>query len=571
MDYDTISKMKVPELKTFLKLRGLKVSGRKCELIARVFSAVENNVQVVKTAEEVEHELSKEYISKLTIDDIQIPDPFKLETGWEIEEDGIKSWPHVSTFYIIKFLMMDNNIEDLNDYKKSKAYSYFENGWLGNISYNSLNENSLYSLMKTDCRPSQRISDTKHKLWLLFSKKNGNVLNAHCTCMAGMGSTCNHVAAALFRIEAAMRLGLANPSCTTKPCEWLPNRRDVLPCRAKDMNLNRDDFTKREKPARKLLSSPKRNYNPLENCTMKMLSFDDMVKVLENNKVLKDTTLSIAIPKPEEKVDFVVNVLGTKKERPKPVPLSVDDIILLSDSAAKFMENLSANLDEENISIIEKITKGQNTNELWFQFRKGVITASKVHEVKTKMSKVNVDDKNMWSLIKKVSGFTFINPNIPALKYGRDMENHAADKLLHLLKTKHTGVKMKECGLFLDATKPFIGASPDRIFECKCHGKVCIEIKCPYSISHLSPLDKDAYLCYLDYSDKGTSLKKSHTYYTQCQLQMGVTKIEKCYFFIYTSHGYLLSEINFDKEFFLSLVEKCCKFYEFHYLKSIYK
>ena len=152
------------------------------------------------------------------------------------------------------------------------------------------------------------------------------------------------------------------------------------------------------------------------------------------------------------------------------------------------------------------------------------------------------------------------------------MENHAADKLFYILKRTHTGAEMKECGLFLDASKPFIGASQDHIFECKYHGKVCIEIKCPYSISHLSPLDKDAHLAYLDYSsDKGTSLKKTHTCYTQCQLQMGVTKIEKCYFFIYTSHGHLLNEIDFDKKFFLSLVEKCCKFNELHYLKSIYK
>ena len=74
----------------------------KCELIARVFSAVQNNVQVVKTAEEVEHELSQEYISKLTIDNIQIPDPFKLETGWETEEDqedDIKNWPHIYILY----------------------------------------------------------------------------------------------------------------------------------------------------------------------------------------------------------------------------------------------------------------------------------------------------------------------------------------------------------------------------------------------------------------------------------------------------------------------------------------
>ncbi|MEO0683969.1 MAG: YqaJ viral recombinase family protein [Cyanobacteria bacterium J06649_11] len=107
------------------------------------------------------------------------------------------------------------------------------------------------------------------------------------------------------------------------------------------------------------------------------------------------------------------------------------------------------------------------------------------------------------------------------------------NKLFHLLKRTHTGAEMKECGLFSDAPKPFIGASPDRIFECKCHGKVCIEIKCPYSIRNLSPLDKDAHLAYLDYSDKGTSLKKTHTYYTAyiCQLQMGVTKIRKMLLF----------------------------------------
>ena len=115
---------------------------------------------------------------------------------------------------------------------------------------------------------------------------------------------------------------------------------------------------------------------------------------------------------------------------------------------------------------------------------------------------------------------------------------------------------MKEYGLFFDASKPFIGASPDRILNVN----VCIEIKCPYSISHLSSLDKDAHLAYLDYSDEGKSLKKTHTYYTQCQLQMGVTKIENCYFFINTSHGHLLNEIDFDKDFFLSLVEKCCNF-----------
>ena len=51
MDYETISKMKVVELKDHLRLRGLKVTGKKCELVSRVFIAVENNVAILKTAE----------------------------------------------------------------------------------------------------------------------------------------------------------------------------------------------------------------------------------------------------------------------------------------------------------------------------------------------------------------------------------------------------------------------------------------------------------------------------------------------------------------------------------------
>ena len=91
--------------------------------------------------------------------------------------------------------------------------------------------------------------------------------------MARMSSTCNHVAAALFRVEAAMRLGLNNPVFTTKACEWLPNRKDMQAVKSKDLNFNRDDFAKRRKKSKKMLSTPKRNYNALINNNQKTLNF----------------------------------------------------------------------------------------------------------------------------------------------------------------------------------------------------------------------------------------------------------------------------------------------------------
>ena len=76
MDYDLVAKMHVNEMKNYLKVRGLKISGNKNELVARVFCAMENNFVPVETAAEVEEDLKKEYEKKLRVDDTLIPDPF---------------------------------------------------------------------------------------------------------------------------------------------------------------------------------------------------------------------------------------------------------------------------------------------------------------------------------------------------------------------------------------------------------------------------------------------------------------------------------------------------------------
>ena len=93
-----------------------------------------------------------------------------------------------------------------------------------------------------------------------------------------------------------------------------------------------------------------------------------------------------------------------------------------------FKENLNV-FTKENIETIEKLTMGQSENEHWFEYRKCLITASKAHEVVTKMTKVEKGGGgtvNMWSLNQKISGLVFVKRNIPALKHGSDTEIEAA-------------------------------------------------------------------------------------------------------------------------------------------------
>ena len=61
MDYDLNSKMSLEEVKNHLRIRGLKVNGRKNEVVARVLAAIENGIKTIKTAVEVEGDLKTEY------------------------------------------------------------------------------------------------------------------------------------------------------------------------------------------------------------------------------------------------------------------------------------------------------------------------------------------------------------------------------------------------------------------------------------------------------------------------------------------------------------------------------
>ena len=124
MDYE-LDKMKVEELQNYLKLHGLKVTD-KTELVTRVFAAIENGVQSVKTALEIETDLITDYKNKLKIDDFPIPDPFKIPHGWMKEDEGMALWPMLSypdIFNLLMFYTSELGSKNLSDHKNSKAYS----------------------------------------------------------------------------------------------------------------------------------------------------------------------------------------------------------------------------------------------------------------------------------------------------------------------------------------------------------------------------------------------------------------------------------------------------------------
>ena len=51
-------------------------------------------------------------------------------------------------------------------------------------------------------------------------------------------------------------------------------------------------------------------------------------------------------------------------------------------------------------------------------------------------------------LNQRISGLIFVNPNIPSVKYGRDMEIEAVNNSFEFMKGKRKGIKLSECGSF---------------------------------------------------------------------------------------------------------------------------
>ena len=144
------------------------------------------------------------------------------------------------------------------------------------------------------------------------------------------------------------------------------NRKNINLVKMKDVDLNWQDFCKRGKAVKRLLTAPKKNYYPLVKPQKRPPDFHDFADKLKD--IIPGSVLNTAVPKP--KVDFVRETLKH---------------------------------DETKIEL--PISRGQFDNSLWFLFI-GFITASKSHEVMTKMKKVVSGGGgvvNLWSSFQNVS------------------------------------------------------------------------------------------------------------------------------------------------------------------------
>ena len=144
-------------------------------------------------------------------------------------------------------------------------------------------------------------------------------------------------------------------------------------------------------------------------------------------------------------------------------------------------------------------------------------------------------------LLRKIMGYDASKGhNIPALNHAKEYEPIAKEKYISLMKCNHKEFTFSESGLFVDPSRPYLGASPYLLVHCSCCGMGLSEMKSPFSIVNEIPSAKN--LPYLVEHDNVTMLRKEHAYYAQIQGQLALPGRTYCDFFVFTRVGCLCSE-----------------------------
>ncbi|XP_070555668.1 uncharacterized protein [Ptychodera flava] len=489
----------------------------------------------------------------------------------------MEMWPSIFLSDITMYIMANHPGNDvplqqrlLNEYKEGKAYRLYTGGWLKEIFYHAVSQHSEYCFLKANCCHTMKIGDVPHTVWICVVKKTGDIKSAYCSCTAGLGCSCIHITAMFFRVEAAVRTGQTNVACTSKLCQWnIPAKKThIEPLRVKDMDFKVSKFSK--VASRPLVDRSRKQfrpdgYIPEENEDVRRSNLLDILQTSVPNgcyRAMRENKFQVGGG--AELSDSVV--IDAISEETKSIllddPKAIEEneilkLAKLSDTTDEFLSKLkNVNYSDYDIHMLESKTVGQHCNSLWRNQRIGRLTASKFYSIYTKVNTIKNHPNNLHNidfLLKTILGHDVSIDTVESVKHGRTLEPEAKKAYIELMKSKHEGFGHRECGLFVDKHKPYLGASPDLVVSCKCCEVGLMECKCPFRIRHSVPSVYN--LDYIQLDDSGSiKLKRNHLYFAQIQGQMAITGTQWCDLFIFTFAGNLTLRVNFDEKYWSDLV-----------------
>lgn len=382
----------------------------------------------------------------------------------------------------------------------------------------------------------------------------------HCR----LGESCSHVAAIMFKVEAAVRLGFTKLACTSEACKW--NNYFVKDVEASTIR-NIEFYSE---AAKKNISRATNPYQVVPEPANSAEKFSLLNKIRNAN----------------EKAVCLSTFAGFAEKFYWKEPVS-EDVGFPQPLTSFFKENKENAVSkftatDQQIAALEEATMKQSQTILWHEQRAGRITASKAHQV----TRTNLENPSK-SLIKSICNPTFKQLNVPAILWGKEHEDDALGTYKTIMtkdvnenvifpsgriikgkeiQQSHINPVVSSAGLRILKEEPWLGASPDGYISCTCCGQGVIEAKCPYKWANQNaPLEqllgnKDCHL------DSNGSLRESHKYYAQVQLQMYVCKVNYCHFITWSPTHCAITMVLRNDDFIGAMKTKISAFWNRHIL-----
>ncbi|XP_058832469.1 uncharacterized protein LOC131690590 [Topomyia yanbarensis] len=475
-------------------------------------------------------------------------DPLKIKTS-------VTDVPLNVTFaQIYQFMVLDPNPftgHAKDSTKGMEAILYFKNGWVKKVAGKKIQ--NVFIIHGT-VHHSFSLNDPPLCPWIVV-EENGTILAAHCTCAIGILESCSHVGATLFALDGIRVAVLEQKlSVTDLPAYWKkpPSINQELYKKIRDIN-----FGKRVEKFYPSVESVSKNDPRYVELLQSMQ--EDGINCAATSVFCGESNCSFLCKTcNEEKVldekfqTFDLTKLYNPSHRQKPC----DELLKLSQNIYQNMDN-----DPHIIHEIEVSTSLQNESQLWMKLRCGRITASVLKDV----CHTTFNNPSL-SVVKQICYPNHISFSSPAIQYGRKYEFQAVSALFQAVEGSHTDLKLLKSGLHLSQENPCLGASPDAILHCRCHGIITVEVKCPYSSKDADNL-RDVLLKlkdrYVDVDEHGNIVMNTrHKYYYQTLMQVHICKATFGYFYIWSPKDTLLFQVKRNETYWTYCRDRAILFFK---------
>ena len=492
-----------------------------------------------------------------------------------------------------KHLGLDSQQNSTGTKKDEKlGYRLFKEGYVSNVQAKSNIPNSASGksfILKATVHASMK--KLSYVVYVHLNQVNGDVVHGHCSCKAGKGGQCKHVAAMLYQIIDYVQLEVSEVpdvlTCTQVLQQWnVPSRQGSNSNNTilfEDIAFKKSSYAKDSNLKRKCSNERDVDFNPTP--PNGAVSQNDIHKLVDSlqckgkaeylSNILQSNNFQPVL------FEEMHSKLPSKKCRTEQAPCNLNDYHV-RDQTLEHLQHKKINLanvpgeiaaqaaslevTHDQFLEIERNTRGQASSDRWYNERKHRITASNFGLVIKRRKSIYPK-----SIIKTLTNSTNSASCPMPCRWGKQNETEA---LKQYVSHKQNSVNVCSlCGFVVDKTSPWLGASPDFLIHDSSEvGEPSSalglgEIKCPYS-KRENTIDEacDDNNFFLSKVDGKVLLKRNHSYYYQVQGCLATLELKWSDFVVFTKKDLHIERIYFDKELWeKTMLPQLSEFY-FEYL-----